>query len=108
MNVNQVEILLVEDNPNDAEMTIRALKKQNLANNLVYVEDGEEALDFLFAKGKFTDRQTNSKSTKNNFTRFEITKNRWARSIKNHKRNGSSEAYSSCCFNLIETGKRYH
>ncbi|MDA3929850.1 MAG: response regulator [Prolixibacteraceae bacterium] len=58
MNNNQVEILLVEDNPNDAEMAIRALKKQNLANNLVHVEDGEEALDFLFAKGKFAGRQT--------------------------------------------------
>lgn len=58
MNNNQVEILLVEDNVNDAEMAIRALKKQNLANNLVHVEDDEEAIDFLFAKGKFTDRQT--------------------------------------------------
>jgi len=43
-----VEILLVEDNPNDAELTIRALKKNNLANSLVHLEDGEEALDFLY------------------------------------------------------------
>ncbi len=52
-----VEILLVEDNPNDAEMTIRALKKHNLANSLVHVSDGEEALDFLFARGAYSARQ---------------------------------------------------
>lgn len=44
-----VEILLVEDNPADAELTIRALKKSHLANNLVWVKDGVEALDFIFA-----------------------------------------------------------
>jgi two-component system response regulator len=46
-----VEILLVEDNPHDAELTIRALKKHNLANQLVHVKDGAEALDFLFGRG---------------------------------------------------------
>jgi two-component system response regulator len=55
--INQVEVLLVEDNIHDAEMTIRALRKVNLANNLVHVKDGEEALEFIFAKGKFSDRQ---------------------------------------------------
>jgi len=44
-----VEILLVEDNPYDAEMTIRALKEQDLANNLHVARDGAEALDYLFA-----------------------------------------------------------
>jgi two-component system response regulator len=44
----QVEILLVEDDLNDAELAIRALKKAKLANNLVHVKDGEEALHFLF------------------------------------------------------------
>ena len=48
-----VEVLLVEDNPRDAELTIRALKKHNLANQLVHVQDGAEALDFLFARGKY-------------------------------------------------------
>jgi two-component system response regulator len=55
--LNQVEVLLVEDNVHDAEMTIRALRKVNLANNLVHVKDGEEALEFIFAQGKFADRQ---------------------------------------------------
>lgn len=54
----QVEILLVEDNMNDAELTIRALKKHNLANDLVHVKDGEEALDFVFAKGRYKDRDS--------------------------------------------------
>ena len=46
-----VEVLLIEDNPEDAELTIRVLKKHNLANNLVHLRDGEAALDFLFADG---------------------------------------------------------
>jgi two-component system response regulator len=46
-----VEVLLIEDNPEDAELTIRVLKKHNLANNLVHLQDGEAALDFLFADG---------------------------------------------------------
>jgi two-component system response regulator len=54
MNHNSVEVLLVEDNINDAELTIRELKKHNLANNLFHVTDGEEAIDFIFATGKFT------------------------------------------------------
>jgi|SRR5208337_2433969 len=57
MKTAEVEILLVEDNPNDAELTIRALKNQNLANNLVWIKDGAEALDFIFAKGDYKDRQ---------------------------------------------------
>jgi len=53
MNPNSVEILLVEDNITDAELTIRELKKHNMANNLVHVKNGEEALDFIFATGKY-------------------------------------------------------
>jgi two-component system, response regulator len=51
---NVVEILLVEDNQEDAELTIRALKKNNLANNLLHLHDGEEALDFLFSESNNT------------------------------------------------------
>lgn len=53
MNQNSVDILLVEDNLNDAELTIRELRKHHMANNLFHVKDGEEALDFIFATGKF-------------------------------------------------------
>ena len=52
----QVEILLVEDNAEDAEMTMRALRKRNLANQLHWVKDGEEALDYLFCHGRYADR----------------------------------------------------
>ena len=54
--VQEVEILLVEDNPNDAELAIRALKKNNLANKLLWVKDGAEALDFIFATGSYSSR----------------------------------------------------
>ena len=54
---SEVEILLVEDNPNDAELAIRALKKNNLVNNVIRVCDGEEALDFIFARGKYKERK---------------------------------------------------
>ena len=50
---NQMQILLIEDNPNDAELTLRAFKKNNLVNNIIRVCDGEEALDFVFARGSF-------------------------------------------------------
>ncbi len=53
MNLNSVELLLVEDNMNDAELTIRELKKHNLANNLFHVKDGEEALEFIFGTGRY-------------------------------------------------------
>ncbi len=51
-----VEILLVEDNATDAELSIRALKKHNLANKLLWVKDGAEALDALFHKGAYADQ----------------------------------------------------
>jgi len=53
MNLNSVDLLLVEDNTQDAELAIRELKKHNLSNNLYHVKDGEEALDFIFATGKY-------------------------------------------------------
>lgn len=49
-NNNTVEILLIEDNPDDAGLTIRALKKHNLANHLLHLQDGEEALNFIFGQ----------------------------------------------------------
>lgn len=53
----EVDILLVEDIAADAEMTINALKKNNLANKLLHVKDGAAALDFLFAEGDYADRK---------------------------------------------------
>ncbi len=50
-------ILLVEDNPEDADLTIRSLEKHNLANDLKHVKDGEEALDFVFAQNSYQSRE---------------------------------------------------
>lgn len=50
-----VDILLVEDNPSDAELALHALKKHNLANRVEWVKDGEEALDYLFHRGAYVD-----------------------------------------------------
>jgi CheY-like chemotaxis protein len=56
-----IEILLVEDNKSDAMLAIRTLKKNNLANHLVHLIDGAQALDFIFAKGEFTGRDISDK-----------------------------------------------
>jgi len=53
----QVEILLVEDNPLDAELTMRGLKEQKLANGITWVKDGEEALDYVFKRGAYAGRR---------------------------------------------------
>lgn len=55
---NKNDILLVEDNASDASLTIMALKEKNLANNIVHVKDGQEALDYIFAQGTYSDRHT--------------------------------------------------
>ena len=56
MTERQIEILLVEDNPEDIELTLHALRKENLANSIHVVRDGEEALEFLFCGGAYSSR----------------------------------------------------
>jgi len=56
MNIKKDEIVLVEDNQYDVELILRAFKKNNLNQNIIVLEDGEEALDYFFAKGKYIDR----------------------------------------------------
>jgi len=59
MSIDQpVDILLVEDNPYEAQLTIRSFKKSNLASRLLHIDDGAEALDFLFARDKYAGRNT--------------------------------------------------
>jgi len=60
MQNSEIEILLIEDNPSDAELTIRALKKNNFANKIVHMRDGAEALDFIFCEGAYFDRNINN------------------------------------------------
>ncbi len=52
----RVELLLVDDSPTDAELCIRTLKNNKLANDITWVKDGEQALDFLFGRGEFAGR----------------------------------------------------
>ena len=53
---HSVEILLVEDNPDDVELTLHALKKSKLVNRILVVRDGAEALDYLYGEGEFAGR----------------------------------------------------
>lgn len=58
--ITPVDILLVEDNSRDAELIIRAFKKRNLGNQIFVVEDGAEALDFVFCRGQYAQRDMNN------------------------------------------------
>jgi two-component system, response regulator len=60
VKISEPEVILVEDSQTDAELTIRALKKYNLANRLVRLKDGAEAIDFIFAQGQYADRSVNN------------------------------------------------
>ena len=57
MDNRPIEILLIEDSPADVELTLHALKKNNLTNRIQVARDGQEALDFIFATGAFSDRR---------------------------------------------------
>jgi CheY-like chemotaxis protein len=61
MNTPDIEILLVEDNPKDVKLTLHALRIEKLANSILVARDGEEALDFLFCRGQFSDRSFEQK-----------------------------------------------
>src|SRR5512140_3199044 len=56
MTGEAIDVLLVEDNPDDAEFTLRALRKANVAVRLAHAEDGVQALEFMFASGRWSDR----------------------------------------------------
>ncbi len=61
METNAIDILLVEDNPNDAELTLRALKKNNIINKIHHITDGAEALEYFFSSGRYKDRDITQK-----------------------------------------------
>lgn len=62
MDLSKIEIILVEDNPDDADLTIRAFKKQGLDRNVILLKDGEEALDFIFSAKKIHHKSFNPKT----------------------------------------------
>jgi CheY-like chemotaxis protein len=55
-NVDEIEILLVEDSPLDAELTMRGLRAQKLANHITWLQDGQQAIDYLFRRGEYAER----------------------------------------------------
>lgn len=59
--MEQVDVLLIEDNPQDSELTVRAFKKNRMANNIVTINDGAEAADYIFCRGKYKDREPSRK-----------------------------------------------
>jgi two-component system, response regulator len=58
---NIIEILLVEDNPSDIKLTLKALQRSNIANKVYVVNDGEEALDYIFSRGKYSNKDVNER-----------------------------------------------
>lgn len=60
-NIHNIEIILVEDSLEDANLVIRSLKKNNLGNSIIHLKDGAEALDFIFAKGEYSTRKVEDK-----------------------------------------------
>jgi CheY-like chemotaxis protein len=56
MNIHNIEIILVEDSMEDADLVIRSLKKNNLSNSVIHLKDGAEALEFMFATGEYASR----------------------------------------------------
>src|SRR5882672_5860896 len=56
MATGRTDIILVEDNPDDADLAIRALRKNGINNSLIHLKDGEEAIDFIFCKGDYSGR----------------------------------------------------
>ncbi len=61
MKYSEVEVLLVEDNPHEAQLALRCFKQYNLGNRLLHIDDGIEALDFIFSRGKYEGAQTSEK-----------------------------------------------
>jgi len=61
ISLDAIEIVLIEDNPHDVELALRALKKNGLANKVQVLQDGAEALDFLFSTGVYASRNYNSR-----------------------------------------------
>lgn len=59
--MERAEILYVEDNPNDIELTLRTFRKRNLANNIRIIKDGEEAIEYIFATGEYSERNVYDK-----------------------------------------------
>ena len=83
LETETVEILLVEDNPADAELALHALKKSKVANHILHVRDGAEALDFFFAAVSFPARCESA--SRAGVAGFEAAKIGWAASVETNQ-----------------------
>jgi CheY-like chemotaxis protein len=105
-NLKEVEILLVEDNPNDAEMALRALKRSKLTNKVLVVGDGEEALDYLYQRGHFADK-TISNHPKVILLDLKLPKVDGKEVLRIIKNDPEKKNDSRCCAHLFFRGTRY-
>lgn len=102
----QVEILVVEDNPNDYELTARALKKINMANKVYWIKDGAEALEFIFCTGKYAKRSLGRWSQAYS-SGFEAAQGGWHTSAKKDKSRPRYPDYPGSHVDFI-TGRERH
>ena len=96
----EIEILLAEDKASDAEMTIRAIRKNKISNAIVHVKDGKALLDYLFGQGEFAGRDT-SKKPKVILLDLKMTKLNGTDVLKRIKVN-DLQRNSSCCSHLVK------
>ena len=82
-NIDEIDILLAEDNPMDAELMISVLKKSNISNPLHWVKNGQEALCFLFCEGTYADRKV-MKPPKLIILDIKMPQSHWHRSTAEH------------------------
>ena len=87
-----IEILLVEDNPADAELTIHALEKSKLINHIRHLQDGAEALDFLFCRGAYSTRKFDAPPAHS--ARSKIAENRWKRGLGTDQKRHPNKSYT--------------
>jgi CheY-like chemotaxis protein len=106
-NHDEVEILPVEDNPHDAEMAIRALKKNNLANNVLHITDGVEALDFIFARGAYSARKIES-GPKIVLPDLKLPKSKQTGSPGSRKKRRENKDYPCYHTYIVKRGKRHN
>lgn len=105
-NYDQVEILLVEDNAADAELTLRALKRQHLVNKQHRVEDGEAALDFVFRSGRYAARSASQPRLV--MLDLKLPKVDGIEVLRALKTNDSSRAIPVVMLDIVRRRTRYH
>jgi len=102
MRPEDMRILLIEDNPDDVELTLRAFKKHNLANHITVARDGEEALDIIFQRGK---ESPGGAETGSYIAGPEAAKGRWDGGAQTNQGEFGNKGYSCDYFNILKRRK---